>query len=68
MHFCGYPAEVSALYEFVQRERACCPFFEFDVTEDRAELCLTITGPPEASPLLDLLYQLAQPTAQSQTT
>lgn len=57
------PDTEAALHEFIQREKECCPFFEFNVTEQPAELSLEIIGPPKASPLLDLLFGLAQPAA-----
>ncbi len=42
-------------------EQACCSFFGFTLAEDGETLLLTMTGPPEAAPLIDLLYQLAAP-------
>lgn len=59
------PPAVSALTEFVQRERTCCPFFTFDVVEDVSEVQLRMEGPAEAAPLLDLLYRLAEPPTKS---
>ena len=57
------PEVVGALQEFVHREKACCPFFDFDISSMGAEVRLDIEGPPEARPLLDLLFQLAEPGA-----
>lgn len=57
------PDTEAALREFIRREKECCPFFEFNVTKHETDLSLEVTGPPEASPLLDLIYQLAQPAA-----
>lgn len=56
---------VSALTEFVRREKACCPFFTFDVAEEPPEVQLRIEGPAEAGPLLDILYRLAEPPTQA---
>lgn len=55
------PEVVGALQEFVRREKACCPFFDFDISSMGSEVRLDIEGPPEARPLLDLLFQLAEP-------
>lgn len=59
------PDIVSALTEFMQREKACCPFFTFDVAEEASEVRLQIKGPTEAAPLLDLIYRLADPPTNS---
>lgn len=59
------PDTEAALREFIQREKECCPFFEFDLTERPAELSLQVVGPSEASTLLDLLFGLTQPLASS---
>lgn len=53
---------ISAMREFVRREQECCSFFDFTVHEDDDALTVMMTGPPQAAPLLDLLYQLAEPT------
>lgn len=55
------PEVLGALQEFVRREKACCPFFDFDITSHGPQVQLDIGGPPEARPLLDLLFQLAEP-------
>lgn len=55
------PEVIAALREFVRREKACCPFFDFDISSHGSEVQLDIEGPPEARPLLDLLFQLAEP-------
>lgn len=57
------PEVVNALEEFVRREKACCPFFDFDISSLGPQVRLEIEGPPEARPLLDLLFQLAEPAA-----
>lgn len=56
------PAAAAAVREFVRREQACCPFFTFDFVEKGPDLVLGIAGPEAASPLLDLLFQLAKPS------
>jgi MerR family transcriptional regulator, copper efflux regulator len=45
----------AALREFVQWERACCPFLDFVLRTDPDEICLDVHAPREASPILDLL-------------
>lgn len=57
------PEAAAAAEEFVRREKACCPFFEFEVSRDGPDLLLRIEGPREAKPLLDLLFQVTQPSA-----
>lgn len=54
------PGTEAMLREFVRREKECCPFFEFNVTEHQTALFLEIVGPEEARPLVDLLFQLSQ--------
>lgn len=56
-----HPGAIAAIREYVRREQACCSFFGFTLAEDSETLSLTITGPPEAAPVIDLLYQLAAP-------
>jgi len=58
-----HPGAMTAIREYVRPEQACCSFFGFTITQDRETLSLTMAGPPEAAPLIDLLYQLAAPAA-----
>ncbi len=63
LRIAGHPGAASALRDYARREKACCSFFDIAVTEDDETLSVTVSGPPESSPLLDLLYQLAEPAA-----
>lgn len=58
-----HPGAASALRDYARREQACCSFFDIAVTEGDETLSVTVSGPPESAPLLDLLYQLAEPVA-----
>lgn len=60
-----HPGAMSAIRDFVRREQACCSFFNFTLAEDQGTLSLTVAGPPEAAPLLDLLYRLAEPAGSA---
>lgn len=53
----------AALRDYARREQACCSFFDIAVTEGADSLSVSIDGPSEAAPLLDLLYRLAEPAA-----
>lgn len=57
------PRPRRAILDFVRREQECCSFFDFTMAEDPDGFSVAITGPPEAAPLLDLLFQLAEPRA-----
>jgi hypothetical protein len=48
------------LLEFIEAERQCCPFLDFELTRGR-ELRLRIVGPGEAKPVLDALLGAAAP-------
>jgi len=39
--------------DLTRRERECCPFFVFDLTEADGELRLRVTAPAEAAPVLE---------------
>jgi hypothetical protein len=54
----GDPAGLGVLVQLAQREKACCPFFDFALQIDADAITLTVTVPPDAAPLLD---QFAQP-------
>jgi hypothetical protein len=36
-----------------QREKACCPFFEFSLDIGAESLCLRLRVPDDAAPVLD---------------
>jgi hypothetical protein len=41
------------LDDLVEAERKCCPFLTLALTEEGAEIVLSISGPPEADSVLD---------------
>lgn len=43
---------------FVEREKQCCPFLDLSLRLTTEEIALEIKGPPEATEILDLLFQL----------
>jgi hypothetical protein len=43
------------LTRLVELERECCPFLEMTIDDERGELVLTVTGPPEAGPIVEQL-------------
>jgi hypothetical protein len=46
--------EVQAeLARLVELERACCPFLELTIDDEGGALGLTVTGPPEAAPIVE---------------
>lgn len=49
----GAPAD--AVVGLAQREKACCPFFDFTLGIEAEALTLRVTAPAEASALLDAL-------------
>lgn len=59
----AHPGAAAALRDYARREQACCSFFDIAVTEDADTLSVRISGPSGSAPLLDLLYQLAEPAA-----
>ena len=61
LRIAGHPGAATALSDYARREQACCSFFDIAVTADDEMLSVSISGPPEAAPLLDLLAQLAGP-------
>jgi hypothetical protein len=42
----------SALADFVRAERECCPFLDLRVTAEDGLFVLSVTGPPDAEPLI----------------
>jgi hypothetical protein len=46
----------AALTEVVDAESRCCPFLEMSIERRNGELELTVTGPPEAAPMIELLF------------
>jgi hypothetical protein len=44
---------LSELVQLAQREKACCPFFDFSLIIDAASTTLVAVVPDDASPVLD---------------
>ncbi|MDA0164216.1 hypothetical protein OM076_28355 [Solirubrobacter ginsenosidimutans] len=42
--------------ELIAAESACCGFLDFDLRRDDTALILDISGPPDARPVVDLLF------------
>lgn len=53
--------------EFVSRDKACCPFLEFELGRDGEELWLDVTGPGGATMVLDLSFELCRVAAEPRT-
>jgi hypothetical protein len=49
------PEAEADVRELVRAETDCCPFLSFELHRDAAEVRLTVTGPPEAGPVLDAM-------------
>lgn len=49
--------------DLVAKERECCPFLDFDLTQDRSGVHLRITAPVEATEAADLLFAHFAPDA-----
>ncbi len=47
------PGQLGSVVCLAQREKACCPFFDFAIRIDADSLWLTISVPAEAAPILD---------------
>ena len=45
---------LARLAHLVDLERQCCPFLAFEITvaADNQAICLEVTGPPEAKPMI----------------
>jgi hypothetical protein len=46
--------------EFVRRDKACCPFLEFELDRGGADLRLEVSGPEGAQMVLDLSFELCR--------
>lgn len=50
--------------KFVSRDKACCPFLEFELASDGEELRLEVSGPEGAAMVLDLSVELCRIAAE----
>lgn len=48
----------AAVAEFARRDKACCPFLDFEISRVAGEIVLEVTGPSEAGRILDLSFDL----------
>jgi hypothetical protein len=51
--------DVLVVTDLAERERVCCPFFQFSIELDTIETRLRIGVPAEAEPILNELLRLA---------
>jgi hypothetical protein len=49
------PGQVEAIVRLAQREKACCPFFDFKIHIEAEHAVLQMSVPPEAVAVLDAL-------------
>ena len=56
LRFPTEPAIERQLAETVDAESRCCPFLDMEIQRADGELELTVTGPPEAKPVIELLF------------
>jgi hypothetical protein len=47
------PEAADDVHELVRAESECCPFLSFEVDRGAGEVRLAVTGPPEATAVLD---------------
>jgi hypothetical protein len=50
--------------EFIRRDKACCPFLEFELDRDGADLRLEVSGREGAQTVLDLSFELCRLAAR----
>jgi hypothetical protein len=56
LRFPADPAFRKLLQETVEAESRCCPFLDMRIRRTDEELELTVTGPPDAKPMIELLF------------
>jgi hypothetical protein len=49
----GAGADIPVVIDLAQREKACCPFFEFSLDIGAESSCLRLRVPDDAAPVLD---------------
>jgi hypothetical protein len=57
-HFEAKPEALVQLARLVELERVCCAFLTFRIIAEAGSdaICLEITGPPDAKPLIDDIF------------
>jgi hypothetical protein len=56
LRFPGDEATEAAVGKVIEAESRCCPFLTMAAAPRNGSLELTVTGPPEARPMIDLLF------------
>jgi hypothetical protein len=56
LRFPGDEATDAAVREVIEAESRCCPFLTMAAEPRGSQLELTVTGPPEAKPMIELLF------------
>ena len=51
--------QLQAIVRLAQREKRCCPFFDFAILISAEALALHISVPPEVPAILDQIFELA---------
>ena len=59
LEFAHSEATEAAVRDLVRRERECCPFLTFELGVDAGRLTVEVSGPGDAQPLLDAVYEQA---------
>ena len=59
LEFAHSEAIEAAVRELVRRERECCPFLTFGLGVGAGRLTVEVSGPGDAQPLLDAVYEQA---------
>jgi hypothetical protein len=55
--------QLVAVTRLAQREKACCPFFDFTIGIGAEAVTLHVTAPQEAAALLDALAGMTRPAS-----
>jgi MerR family transcriptional regulator, copper efflux regulator len=58
-HLKGDSVQLQAIVRLAQREKRCCPFFDFAILMSAEAIALQISVPPEGTAILDQIFELA---------
>jgi MerR family copper efflux transcriptional regulator len=56
LRFRASPGLQQDLVELTNREKECCPFFDFRIESLEGEIVLEVGAPPEARPIVEHLF------------
>jgi hypothetical protein len=56
LRFAGDELTEGQVREVIDAESRCCPFLAMELSRRDKELELTVTGPPEAKPMIEMLF------------